>query len=256
SYCMSYFSRIASSYDSLRGMAYHDDLVRTVSKYTNAGSTLFDIAGGTGRLSIPICMELGLRLELLDRSEEMLGVARDKVAKEGGRVGGYPVIFHKGDASSSFRTQLQLDHVKLFTCMNAIHHIRLGFVPQLERAMPAGTHLLILARSKQQNDRSYLGSRFKGFGSKENRLYDMDEIISTCEKSGLKLAEANDYSYPKTVPKETLLREVEEKKYSTFDLYTENEFLDSLNDFRELLTSEPDHLEFQSECMILVFKRP
>jgi hypothetical protein len=252
---MSYFARIAQSYDSLRGMAYHDDLVRTVSKYTGGGSTLFDIAGGTGRLSIPVCQELGLRLELLDRSEEMLRVAKDRVAKEGGKVGGHSVIFHNGDASSIFKTQTQLGHVKLFTCMNAIHHIRLGFVPQLEKAMSPGTHLLILSRSKQQNDRSYLGSRFKGFGSKETRLYERGEIISTCEKSGLQLAEANEYSYPKTVPKETLLKEVEEKKYSTFDLFTEKEFLDSLNDFRQLLASEPDRLEFESECMILVFKR-
>ncbi len=252
---MSYFARIASSYDSLRGSAYHDDLVRVVSKYTDVSSILFDIAGGTGRLSIPICIELGLRLELLDRSEEMLSVAKDRVAKEGGMVGGHPVVFHKGDAYSIFNNKVRLDHVRLFTWMNAIHHIRLSFVPQLVNVMPKGSHLLILSRSKKQNDRSYLGSQFKGFGSKETRLYDMDEIISTCEKSGLRLAEANEYSYPKTVPKNTLLKEVEEKKYSTFDLYTEDEFMDALKDFRERLTVEPSHLRFQSECMILVFTR-
>jgi hypothetical protein len=252
---MSYFARIASSYDSLRGMAYRDDLVRVVSKYTDVGLTLFDIAGGTGRLSIPICMELGLHLELLDRSEEMLTVAKDRVAKEGGIVGGHPVIFHKGDASSIFNNHVRLDHIRLFTCMNAIHHIRLSFVPQLVNVMPKGSHLLILSRSKQQNDRSYLGSQFKGFGLKETRLYDLDEIISTCEKSGLRLAEANEYSYPKTVPKDTLIKEVEEKKYSTFDLYTENEFMDALKDFRERLMGEPANLRFQSECMILVFTR-
>lgn len=252
---MSYFARIASSYDSLRGMAYHDDLLRTVSKYTEAGSTLFDIACGTGRLSIPICMELGLHLELLDRSEEMLSIARDKVKNEGGIVGGHPVIFHLGNASSIFNTRVRLNHIRLFTCMNAIHHIRLRFVPQLQKVMPRGSHLLILSRSKQQNDRSYLGSQFKGFGSKETRLYNMDEIVTTCEKSGLGLVESNEYSYRKTVPKSTLLREVEEKKYSTFDLYSEDEFVDSLNDFRERLRVEPVHLKFQSECMILVFER-
>ena len=251
---MDYFTKIAKDYDDLRGMECYDDLAKVVSRYTIKGSTMLDIACGTGRFSIPLCDQFRLRLQLLDNNPAMLEVAKDRIAKQGGQVGGHDVIYRRLNSRIILDNNIGLDKVNIFTCMNALHHLGLDFIPMLASSSSANANLLILTRLKDQNDRSFLGQHFRDFAKKEDRLFQMDEIISACKMTNMTLNEAKEYSYSKEIAKEDLIKSVESKLYSTFALYTQEEFHDALTEFKDEMKNYSEVLKFQSELAILVFE--
>lgn len=88
---ISYFNKIADEYDKidLNETISYDELFNYVSqhvewyyieKYLPKSGIVLDAAGGTGRLAIPIALK-GLKVVIIDISDGMLRVAREKVRK-------------------------------------------------------------------------------------------------------------------------------------------------------------------------------
>jgi len=88
-----YFNKIAEEYDKkqIDEILSCDELyyyVRDriewyyIEKYLPKKGIVLDVAGGTGRLTIPIALR-GLKVVLIDISEGMLKVAREKVKEHG-----------------------------------------------------------------------------------------------------------------------------------------------------------------------------
>ncbi|MHA1664425.1 MAG: class I SAM-dependent methyltransferase [Candidatus Njordarchaeales archaeon] len=88
---ISYFNKIARDYDKLevnKEISYDElyDYITSriewyyIRKYLPKSGVVLDAAGGTGRLAIPIAQR-GLKVVLVDISEGMLRVAKEKVKK-------------------------------------------------------------------------------------------------------------------------------------------------------------------------------
>jgi len=99
-----------------------------------------------------------------------------------------------------------------------------------------GGYYIIFSRFREQNDRSLWWKNFPKFASKEDRLYYRQEFEDVEDKvEAFDLESINEYSIEKEATKEAILGEAVNKKYSTFDLYGDEEFKNNLSSFQNWL---------------------
>ena len=229
-----YFVSISTKYDDLRGKEILPPLCETLRRLTKKDSRVLDVACGTGLFLIPIATEFDLRLFGSDLSLDMLKVARKKARNDNLRAS-----FLRADVHN---LPFPDEYFDVLISTNAIHHFDLiKSLKECARVLRKGGSYIVFSRFREQNDRSFWGKNFPKFADKENRLYNKGEFEDAAKKiEEFNLDSINELSFEKKATEKEILVEVVNKKYSTFDLYSDEEFKESLKSFKNWLNGKKD----------------
>src|SRR6266849_5176126 len=200
-----HFERVAAVYDSLR--TTDEAPVRAIGQLLPGRPvTGLDIGCGTGRYTrlLRAVLPDGSRLAAADVSAAML--AQLRAARRGHAPGVVPLL------AAAEQLPLRAASLDLVTAFNCVHHFDLArFLAAVVRVLRPGGQLFIYTRTPQQNARTIWGRYFPGFTEHEQRLRS-----STAER---------------------LRAQAEGRHYSTFSLYTTEEFRASIATFITRLPS-------------------
>ncbi|MFQ5963323.1 MAG: class I SAM-dependent methyltransferase [Candidatus Scalinduaceae bacterium] len=243
-----YFVSISSKYDDLRGGEILQPLYKTLESLVRKGSKVLDVACGTGLFLIPIAVKFDVELFGSDMSLGMLNIAYKKA-----RNNNLKVKFLEADVHN---LPFPNEYFDVLISTNAIHHFDLmKSLKECARVLKKGGSYVVFSRFREQNKRSFWGKNFPNFAVKENRLYNKEEFIDVAEKiEELDLDDINELSFEKQTTEEEILAEATNKKYSTFELYTEEEFKESLNSFKSWLMGKKS-IHYTAEIGEVIFKR-
>ncbi|MEN8145557.1 MAG: class I SAM-dependent methyltransferase [Gemmatimonadota bacterium] len=244
-----HFRHISRRYDALR--TFHGSIVdRTVEALEPLGRpiTLVDVGVGTGRYLLPIVRQLeqgvpgSVRAVGVDAQLEML--ERFAVPATAGCP--TPVV------ADGHQLPLPDGIIGALLCFNAIHHFELRpFCAEAARVLFPGGRLLAYTRTPEQNRRTIWGRLFPLFADKERRLYSAEEIRGALELSGqFRLLEIATLQHAGRSSAERLHEQAQLRHYSTFDLYTPEEFSRALEVFQHRLEAGIDAagtIEFTDE---------
>ncbi|MFQ5599266.1 MAG: methyltransferase domain-containing protein [Candidatus Krumholzibacteriia bacterium] len=250
-----HFSRIASRYNSLRitdleVVEFIADKLRT-----RLPARVADVGCGSGRYDIELLRRLGQGLDLIcvDRCHAMLRMLHRQLRRRQldgcrtVRAAAHGLPFMDGD----------LDGV---LTLNAIHHLAArSFLRECERALRPGGLLMIYTRWRSQNARNIWGRFFPSFSEKEVRLFEREEFEGLiAETPGLGLEAVRDFRYGRQGSLDDLLERARNHHYSTFTLYTSDEFETAIRQFEENVLrcfSDPERVTWQDENTLLVVRR-
>lgn len=148
-----------------------------------------------------------------------------------------------------------LDFVSSF---NAIHHFSLPtFVENASKVLNNNGRIFIYTRLQSQNRKSVWGKYFPKFTEKENRLLELaqannlsDQIVSA------RLESIRFFQFKRDSSLKQLIGQAEGKHYSTFSLYSDDEFRAALLEFEENIQkifSDPDKVEWLDENVLFTF---
>lgn len=244
---MNYFDKIAGSYDDLRGKEILPNVLQSIGEIATKGDLLVDVATGTGLFSVPLA-HAGYRVFGIDANLHMLKHASEKALTS--HVGFFGAI------SIAERLPLANLSVSAMLSTNAIHHFRLQrHFREVQRVLkPAGCYL-IFTRFRNQNVRSIWGQLFPGFAQKESRLYSPKDFLRLDQEfDQLILEELDELSFAKPFCRKRLLQIARQKKYSTFAMYTQDEFQKAFSAFRESINKYKSQ-HYTAEIGRLVFRR-
>ena len=229
-----YFVSISSKYDDLRGNEILTPLCNTLERLTSKGSKVLDVACGTGLFLIPIASRFDVELFGSDMSLNMIKTAHKKAENSNLKVKFFNADVHHIPFSD------ECFDVLLST--NAIHHFDLiKSLKECARVLKKGGSYVVFSRFREQNDRSFWGKNFPKFAVKESRLYNREEFLDAAEKvEEFDLDNISELSFEKQATEEEILRQATNKKYSTFDLYSDEEFEESLKSFKNWLNGKKD----------------
>lgn len=163
------YQRIARYYDLLHE-ELREDIAFVRDLVGEGGGPVLELGCGTGRLLIPL-VQAGLEVTGIDGSEEMLAIAREKLATEGDAVRSRARL-EKGDISSfqlerrfglvvmAYNTLMHLTPSELASCLdNAYRHLSTGGMLVIDVDNPIDVHdpgqdsLLLLERIAYDQER-------------------------------------------------------------------------------------------------------
>lgn len=247
-----HFNKIAERYRQLRTTDIEPILYIKKELDTMCQAHGADVGCGAGRYTVRLAKQLGNKCGLLyciDKSTSMLMQLKGFFKEHG--INHFKILH--GDAHEIPLKTNSMDFVVSF---NAVHHFDLSkFLIEASRVLKNKSRLFIYTRLKSQNAKNIWGYFFPDFAKKETRLYELDQLqraISSTTR--LSLREVKFFEYDRT---STLWRLEEQAKgyhYSTFRLYSKNEFNRSLQIFRENIMKnyDPDNVHWKDENVLLV----
>ena len=146
----------------------------------------------------------------------------------------------------------------IFT-FNAIHHFKLlDFLKEASRVLRDNGYLFIYTRLRSQNKRNIWGKYFSKFNEKETRLYELNELEEILNETTLRLESVEYFKYKRIVELEWLVAQAKNHHYSTFYLYDEKEFDESLKEFQENIARQfkkLDRITWNDENIMLVIEK-
>ncbi len=227
-----HFERVAAVYESLR--ITDEAPVRTIGQFLpDRPVTGLDIGCGTGRYTrlLRRLLPEGSLLAAGDVSAAML--ARLQAGQHGHAPGVAPL------RAAAEQLPVRAASLDLVTAFNCVHHFDLGrFLVGAARVLRPGGQLFIYTRTPQQNARTIWGRYFPGFTEHEQRLHSEAALRDAIRRAGgLTVAATQTFSHRRTSTAERLRAQAEGRHYSTFSLYTPEEFRASLAAFLARLPS-------------------
>ncbi len=250
-----HFRRIASKYHDLRTTDIEPVLyIKRQLKSLDIIEAV-DIGCGTGRYTELLNQYLRDKLSFLcgvDYSIKMLEQFKLHLSKSGSQVAG-------GIKASAMCLPFTEKSLNCIFSFNAVHHFALlEFLRETERVLQPGGYLFIYTRLRSQNSRNIWGRFFPSFASKENRLYELDELGKVIGKiPSLRLQEVRTFKFTRKSDLERLCEQARHHHYSTFDLYSHDEFKLAFNQFRKNLLNYFDDsgdIQWNDENTLLVFR--
>ncbi len=250
-----HFSRIASNYKGLRTtdnepIKYIEDKLKEINSIRAA-----DVGCGAGRYVHQLFRRLESRLFLycIDANLAMLSTIQE---------------FLFANAIQAFKTihayaqKVPLDSRSLnciFT-FNAVHHFDInGFLFECSRLLADDGYVFIYTRLRSQNRRNLWGRYFPEFAEKERRLYELDEFSNILKAfPQLFLEEIRFFMYDRNEPMKAVIEKAKNHHYSTFALYSKEEFNEALQRFTENLKSEfgeLDPVRWKDENIMFVLRK-
>jgi len=230
-----HFDRVASKYAHVRNT--DPDVVEAIIHHLPTRSRpvdLVDIGCGTGRYTDIIARRFkgDLRLLCCDYSAAMIAECRTRMSR------GFPskdIHYCRVSASDLSFADACIDAIVTF---NAVHHFDLDrFVIEASRVLRRGGLLSIYTRTPEQNARTVWGEHFPGFAERETRLYPserLEEAIGSV--SELRSKGIREFTYVRKEPPDSLLNRARHFHYSTFALYSKNEFKRAVAKFARRLS--------------------
>lgn len=227
-----HFSIIAENYRELRTtdlepILYIKDELQKLPKIEAA-----DVGCGGGRYVLKLFQYLGDKLYLycIDSNKEMLEQLKEHLTQH--KIENFQI--KKAFAEDSTIQDESLDCVFTF---NAIHHFKISaFLNEASHVLKDEGYLFIYTRLRSQNMRSLWGRYFPLFSQKENRLYELEELKSIFEEiPRLEIQNKEFFKYQRVSCLDKLVEQARNHHYSTFHLYSNEEFEKSLNGFKKNL---------------------
>lgn len=227
-----HFTLIADKYRDLRTTDPEpvEFIYRSIKHIPNILAA--DVGCGDGRYDKLFFDYLGEKLYLycIDVNEIMLSSLRKYFRKNG--ISNFSTKV--STAEDILLDSTVLDCVFSF---NAIHHFNLiPFLDEVCRVLKKEGLLFIYSRTRTQNSRNIWGKYFPLFNQKEPRLFEPDEFLFYVEGvDDFQLIHEEVFSFERESSIDLLIDLVLNRHYSTFNLYTDEEYDRSLKRFKENL---------------------
>jgi len=249
-----HFSRLAPIYTRVRTtdkepVLFIQEMLQSVPKIsaTNLGC-------GAGRYDYLFLKHFKSRLTLfcVDSNQEML----DQLVKTLGRhraEGYYPI------RASVDRLPLRTQSLDCLFSFNSVHLLPIrDLFREASRVLKNDGYFFIYTRFRSQNERNIWGRWFPLFAEKEKRLYELRELKTLLgDYPYLSLGPIQYFQYDRSSTLRQLVARARNFHYSTFRFYTEEEFEQSLQQFRNNISTqfEPGSVNWQDENVLLVVRR-
>ena len=233
-----HFSKIASNYKELRTTdADHIKHIKN-SFYKESKINIADIGCGDGRYSLEILKSFqNCYLHCIDYNENMIKhleryLTENKFTNFCARA---------GDAN---KLPLENDSMDCIMTFNAIHHFDLEkFFSEVHGSLKDDGHLFIYTRLRNQNYRSVWGEHFPLFADMEDRLYELNELEEYVENAEMNIKSTRVFGHARTSTLGRLVYQAKNNHYSTFALYDEETFDESLDIFQKNIQKNFNDLE-------------
>lgn len=222
-----HFRGIAGAYRQLRT---RDEAPVLYIRDTFAGRgsiRAVDIGCGEGRYDIFFFRHLPkLHLTCVDANERMLAELSRYLGKH--NITNFDTIHASVDDLDL--AEERFDAVFTF---NAVHHFDFqSFLSKAARAIRNDGWIFIYTRTPSQNAETIWGQHFPSFLEKETRLYELAQMESWIRDTlRLRLDAVKAFSYRRRSDLDRLLLQARGKHYSTFSLYTDDEFEEAIDAF-------------------------
>lgn len=249
-----HFSRVAGLYSDIRNtdhtpIHFIRDALDGADRIMGA-----DIGCGSGRYSALLleCLE-GLNLTCVDANRTML----DELTHNFGDCG---IRDFKTVHARIEDLDLEDESLDCVISFNAVHHFDFPlFTTTMRDCLKSGGHGFIYTRTPEQNRQTIWGRYFPGFQEKETRLYRLDQMKTWFEEAGgLELVAVERFRYPRHCGLDDLLWQARNHHYSTFSLFSEDQFERGLTAFEVNLRrhfSSPAAITWFDENLMLHLRR-
>ncbi len=249
-----HFSEIASKYRILR--TTDSEPILRIKNQLNGKSeiNMADVGCGDGRYSAELLRALGDKcyLHCIDSNEDMLMYLKDYLTEQNTMN----FCVRPGDAN---RLPLENDSMDCIVTFNAIHHFDIAkFLGETFECLKEDGHLFIYTRLRNQNSRNIWGQHFPLFIEMENRLYEFDELKHHIQEADMKIHSTKVFGYLRTSSLSKLVEKACNSHYSTFALYSEDTFEESMQTFKQNIRNKFDDLEeikWQDENILLEIRK-
>ncbi|MCK4527127.1 class I SAM-dependent methyltransferase [candidate division WOR-3 bacterium] len=249
-----HFSRIAHKYEDLRTTDL-EPILFIKDKFQNLSEIeAADVGCGGGRYDLELFHHLGDKLHLtcIDYNRSMLNELIQNLKEH--KIKNFKAI--KALADDLPLADNSLDCMFTF---NTIHHFKLlDFLKEASRVLRDNGYLFIYTRLRSQNKRNIWGKYFSKFNEKETRLYELNELEEILNETTLRLESVEYFKYKRIVELEWLVAQAKNHHYSTFYLYDEKEFEESLKEFQENIARQfkkLDRITWNDENIMLVLEK-
>ncbi len=248
-----HFSATASSYRQVR--TTDPEIILFIAEILKDREEIkaADIGCGTGRYDLLLFEHLkNLHLTCIDANENMLAQASSYLQEN--QISNFEVV--KSQASKLPLEAHSMDSILTF---NAIHHFDFAqFINECWNALKKDGRIFIYTRLRSQNANNIWGSYFPYFSEKETRLYEFNEIEAYIQDNPLlEMETSKSFRFKRNSTLDRLVDQAKAKHYSTFSLYSENEFSESLNIFQANIRKNfpnTNQVEWMDENILLVLK--
>jgi len=246
-----HFSQVATSYNDLRATDLEPIMFIKGVLDGNQGVEAADIGCGAGRYCLRFLEHLNIRyLTCIDSNESMLKETLNYLRAAG--VSNFKTIM-----AGAEEIPLADNSMDCLFAFNAIHHFNLmGFLESAAKALRDGGRIFIYTRLRSQNVENIWGRYFPLFLEKENRLYELSELEEMIKSiSPLSIDCVRQFKYRRIASLSRLVRLAKSGHYSTFSLYSRDEFEAALNGFQKSVRghfNELGRIEWFDENTLLV----
>ncbi len=250
---LEHFAEVAQKYRKLRITDMKP--IHAIKNYLKDSSQLVaaDVGCGSGRYSLKLLQHLPLQfLYCIDISEHMLQQLKNYFQQH--NMTNFTI-----KQSEAHRLPLKNHSLDALFTFNAIHHFKMPeFLNEAVRVLKNQSYLFIYTRLRSQNRRTIWGRYFPKFHEKETRLFELDELKELINRTrGLKLIKVQLFKFKRVNSLDFLIEQATNRHYSTFSLYTEEEFKHSLKMFiRNIHTHipNPQKITWFAENTLIVAK--
>ena len=233
-----HFSKIAPNYKELRTTDF--DHIEYIKKLLTKKSkiNIADVGCGDGRYSLEILKSFeNCYLHCIDFNENMIQHLKEYLIEQ--KFTNF--CARAGDASKLSLENNSMDSIMTF---NAIHHFDLDkFFSESHEILKDDGKLIIYTRLRNQNYGSIWGKHFPLFGDMENRLYELDELKEYAKNADMNIKSTRVFRHARTSTLERLVHQAKNNHYSTFALYDEETFDESLDIFQKNIQKNFSDLE-------------
>jgi ubiquinone/menaquinone biosynthesis C-methylase UbiE len=234
-----HFSIIASKYQSVRTLDTEPILHIKHKLDEKTNINMADIGCGDGRYSLEFLKTFddSFYIHCVDYNENMLKSLNGNFTEK--NITNF--CTRQGDAN---RLPLDNKSIDCIVTFNAIHHFDVPkFLSESLRSLKSDGRIFIYTRLRNQNARSVWGKYFPLFTEMENRLYELDELKSHIHNADMNIHFTKTFEYSRTSSLDKLIHQAENTHYSTFALYDEKTFDESLDTFQQNIKNNFDDLE-------------
>lgn len=250
-----HFSRISDKYRDLRRTDLEPILYikRRLERLPKIEAA--DVGCGAGRYALQLFKLRGdgLYLNCFDANREMLNQLKDYLTMH--KINNFRI-----KETCAEKIPLEDSSLDCMFTFNAVHHFKLlGFLKEASRVLKDSGYLFIYTRLRSQSSRNIWGKYFPLFNQKETRLYELDEFKEIARGvPTLKLESVEYFEYKRNSGLGRLEWQAQNHHYSTFDLYTEQEFSRSFEKFRQNLRrnfEDPKNIQWSDENILMVLRK-
>lgn len=247
-----HFNEISASYNELR--TTDPEPIDYIKEQLSGKETIrgVDIGCGSGRYDLLMLQKIpDLHLTCTDLNKAMVDET-EKYLRNHGQCSFTTKVM---DAEKMDISPGSLDFVSSF---NAIHHFSLPtFVENASKVLNNNGRIFIYTRLQSQNRQSIWGKYFPKFTEKENRLLELAQVDNLSDQIvSARLESIRFFQFKRDSSLKQLIGQAEGKHYSTFSLYSDDEFRAALLEFEENIQkifSDLDKVEWLDENVLFTF---
>ena len=249
-----HFSSVSTQYRDLRTTDVEPIQHIAERLASLSGVRALDVGCGAGRYDALLLQHRkGMHLICMDFNFQMLVQAREFLLTNG--FSGFHTL--RGSAN---KIPLVGGSRNCIVSFNAVHHFRTPqFLRSAAEVLEPGGYAFIYTRLRSQNARNIWGRLFPGFSEKETRLMesgDLERIAGSVP--GLRLDNARSFRFERRTSLRFLVRQARGRHYSTFSMYTEEEFEAALAEFQQRVGnnfSDTEKVSWSDENILFELRR-